>query len=134
MKILSVILLVTIAIGAKGQNVLSANVEWKVNGLNDLIANSQTIYACIFQTNDTTSIDWQQGIRSYKFHVKSTSGKWQNATEDGTITYVISLEEIPGILTIERTAGNCFIMLDLASGTADHIWHKYKVETVSPIE
>src|SRR5689334_13118581 len=130
-KIFAISIFMLFVFGVNGQDVRHTGLNWQVNRLNDLLTNSETDYTCVFKTNGSTTIEWQQKGRTSKLKVLSVNGEWTNVKANGKITYAIDLEGSQGTLTVERTAAGCSVTLDFAPGTDDHFKHQYKVAKVT---
>lgn len=119
------------AVAAFGQNIATDTLTWQVIQLHDMNSNAIVNYQCQFKTNGSSTIQWVQDDLTSDIAVTAQTGTWTNITNNGKVTYQITVEGNSGTLAFERTAEGVTISIDISQESGGRLKHIYKVEQVN---
>jgi len=110
------------------QNIESDTIQWNSTNFVDLLAdNTAVAVPCQFITKGISSLEWVQANGSYicTMQITSKDGSWTDLNNDGSITYNVTLDQIPGRVTLSRSGNSLKLLLDLNG--ASHIKNEYTI-------
>jgi hypothetical protein len=115
----------------EAQQISTDTLTWNVDGLIDVVTQTETSYTCQFTTLASSSVDWAQkaGAKVYQFTVSSTEGTWSDISSDGQFTYYVNFHSYSGSLVFARSSGETTIWLTLNADGQQGINEKFIVTT-----
>jgi hypothetical protein len=101
--------------GANGQAVsFSDSLVWKISGYTNTKKNENNTLYCEFKTTSNVII-WVQdsGDDVNEFQITSTDGMWPDLSQDGTITFHVTWNDLPGTMRFSKSNGTTEIRMEI---------------------
>lgn len=115
------------------QDIRTTPITWTVNQLTDLTSNEVVNYSCVFVTQGTAPIKWDQQSEDVTLMVERLNGEWNNIETPGKVTFDVILDGARGTLQVQRTGQGIFITLEFKQSGGKGLRHRYTVATVNKL-
>lgn len=118
---------------AKSQSVgfSMSTITWTSDKSIDQLSSTERKSDCVFKTYGLQKIEITQGTSTRTLNVVGSEGSWQDVNSIGGITLKVTYGSLNGVLKIERTPQEVFVLLDFSATSDTGQKRKYIVSSVS---
>lgn len=103
------------ALLAQVPSLTTDNIRWHTSELKDIASNVSSANVCQFITYGNSKIDWVQDNGNYITHwtIKSVTGEWSNLNNNGSVSFMITDDQLNGLLIITKSDQGVYMVLKI---------------------